>query len=541
MSAPTPTVLSQTPVTTNFNIVIGKIELTDLYGSTGAYLDDYNIPLAGVIGCFMVTAPDSTVIYNNTNFSAPDVNGATPRWIKSVSLPTNSDGSFVQGTYSIVYTARIDDGVNSPYDVVNSATYAFSYASPSVLITQTVDCVSPNFRTVDITNYVVNSITPSITRTMTLTFPVGSGGTGNPLTTSTNTISTGTFYQGPQTTTVSTVIVFTLDATGAYPTFTITDTVTGYKVVNVDCTFICSIYCCVEELQSRKEAARGVNDVQYKLYSDQFNSVMSLIGLAQLAIQCGESADVDGYLSSIESITNCTADCDCGEEPSLVIGLGGVANTVVVEGGGEPVVVVANTVGSTTTYTISLSSDFVDIVNSSYNTIITSDDNSITVTSSGTNPKTYDLSAAGLYTAPDRMELKVTITPAIPIVNSGSMAIVQTSVVITGTKFQAPTIAVDDPTNTNWLNIANAIKVSDFFTGAADNNYKILFTRSTEVPPLSFEKIFPVQLTADLFGRDDANGVFYFRTMIGSATSLYPPTNANMAGLTQEYTIVISE
>ncbi len=536
-----PTVLTQTPVTTNFDIVAVAIKMTDLYGSTGAYLGTYSIPNSGVKGCFRVTAPDSTVIYNNTNFSAPDVNGATPLWVKSIAIPTNSDGSLVQGTYTVVYTARITDGSHTTYDVVNTATYNFQYASPTVAITATVDCVSPNFTTVDTTNYVVNSLTPAITRTFTLTFPLGSGGTGTPLTTSTTTISTGTFYQGPQTSTVSSLIVYTVAATGTYPTFAITDTVVGYIVTQVDCTLLCSIHCCIRSLYQKMMNVKGVNDVLFETYTADFNKVMSIYGLALSSIACGSPADVNAYYAEIEAITNCTADCDCGESSSLVIGLGGVSNTTVVTSGGSPVTVTSNVVGSTTTYTVSLSSAFIDIVNSSYNTTLTSDDSSVTIVQTGSNPINYDLSitpAAPL----EFIEFQSTINFPAVLATSADVSISVASFVHSGTTFVSITsfaLHCDDAANGNWLNLNNAFKMSGFFSGTPNTNYKVFMTSSRE--GLSGNKNNSALLVPEIYGVDLVAGTFYFRFAQSQPGNPVTVVNSQMAGYKFHVNIKISE
>lgn len=544
MSAPTYPLL-QTPITTNFSITAKQIQLTDLYGSTGAYLGTYNIPNAGIKGVFKITAPDGTVIYNNTSYTSPDIVGSTATWTKNISLPTNSDGSLVQGVYTAVLATQITDGVHSAYIVTNTATYNFVYTSPAVSITQTVDCVSPLFTTVDATSYIVNLFAPTtLTRTLTLDYPFGSAGQGHPLTSSGTTISTGVFYNGTQTTTVSTVLIYTLSATGAYVTFTISDTVTGAKEVLVDCTFICAISCCIQALETRlSNAANGVNNVLYEQYQEQFTLVMSYVELALLAISCGQSSKVNGYIAKIQTIAECTSGCDCATgSPSLVVGLGGSSVNVVVASGGSPIIVTSNVVSGTTTYTITLDSSFVSTVNNSYNTTLTSSDASVAIATSGSNPKNYDLSVT-FPTVQNRIEMKVTVTYASPVSSTADVTIGIGSVLVTGTKFQTPTIALDDPTNPSWLILANVIKVTNFFTGAADNNYKIILSDNAglEGTTLALQKNLPLTLRTVPFGRNDTAGVFYFQTVLSSGVGIYPPTNGNMQSVIKEITLVISE
>lgn len=541
MSAPTYP-LTQTPITTNFSITATQIQLTDLYGSTGAYVGTYNIPNSAIRGVFKVIAPDGTVIYNNTSYVSADINGSTPLWVKNISLPTNADGSYVSGIYIAILSTQITDGVNAPYIVVNTATYDFSYTAPTVSITQTVDCISPNFTTVDTTNYDINGGTASITRDLTLDYPYGSAGAGSPLTTSADTISTGTFYQGTQTTVVSTDISILKTAIGSYPTFTITDTVTGSKEVLVDCTFICAISCCIQALEVRmSNAANGVNQVLFEIYEYQLDQVMNYVGLSFLAISCGQVTKVNGYIAKIQQIAACTDKCDCGTDtPSLVIGLGGNSVNVVVQSGGSPVIVTPVTVGSVTTYTVTLSSSFVNKVNASYNSVVSSDDSSVTVTittaSDGT--KTYDLSVA-LPAEQDRVEVKCSITwPIFGGFAAGDVIVTIASVLITGTKFQSPTIACDDPSNGNWINLTNCFKVSGFFTGSTDNNYKIILDNANGAGSKNAAYTF----ATDTILRDATAGTFFFRFLYGNSGSPFmAKTNGGMLNNKQELTLVISE
>lgn len=536
--------ITKSPVTSNFNIVSGNLELTDYYGSANIYFGTYQIPDSGVIGCFKVTAPDGTVIYNNTNFSSPDVVGATATWTKNVAIPVNSDNTLVEGVYTIVYTTHITDGLHTMYVLSNQATYDFEYVAPTIVITQTVDCISPNFTTIDTTDYVVNGITPTITRTMTLNYPVGSAGFGSPLTTSTTTISTGVFYQNTQTTEVSSVLIYTNTATGDFPTYTVSDTIEATKEIVVDCTFICAIYCCIRSLEQRMQNAEGVNDVLFETYTAEFNKVMAFVALTKLAIECGKSTEVAGYLAEIRAITLCTSDCDCTDDaPSLVVGLGGSSINVVVASGGSPVVVSAATVGSTRTYTVTLDQSFIDTVTDSYNTIVTSVDSSITVSASGTNPKTYDLAVA-LPDPEQKVVCKFTIIfPAI-VTGAGDISMTVDPISISGTKFNAePLLEAADDTDPNFVNLNNAFKVSDFYVTSPTNDYVVMLTSSLEANALSLSilKILQGSIACDIFGRDDANGVFYFRFTNIVSGSTITPTFKNMNGFKFEISVSIQD
>jgi hypothetical protein len=352
--------------TTKFNLTTNLLTATDTSDWAGQ-----GIATADVNGCLRVIAPSGTIIYNNTDFA--DAN--CDIWInndllsqQTISLPLV--GLLVEsGTYSILYSVY-DTNTSETYTVTN--TYDYEYVAPEVCIENTVDCISPLFTSIDATDYDVAGITPSITRSHKLYYPPGNVDGATFLSSAAATITTGDFYQGSQTTVISTVATWTFS-----DGLIVTDLLAGSLAEDVDCTFICSIYCCIKAAENRMMDAKGVNNTQYLAYSNTFQQIMAFAGLATLAIQCGKPDDVNGYLAQIQSLSNCTADCSCsGTTPSRVTGLGGIVDSAVVVSGGAPIVVTPVTVGSVTTYTVSFSG-------STYNTIVAAGTNVYAVTDSG--------------------------------------------------------------------------------------------------------------------------------------------------------------
>ncbi len=354
-----PTVITSTSFTTKFslNTTPAKFVLTDTTD-----ISSPSIPSAGVREIFTIVDPDGNTIYNNTDYSAPDIlrSSGTTNLI-TISLPLNADGTVVAGQYTITQNTQIIDGSNPTYYLTKSYTYTYDYIVPEVSITQIIDCLSPLFTSVDATNYTVNGTAPaSMTRTHTVDYPYGSAGEGSPVTGSTATITTSTFYSGTQTTVISTIVTYIFG-----DGLIVTDTVAGSKEILVDCSFVCSINCCLRSLYNNVENNRGRNQVMFEDYSALFNEVMSIVTLCLVSIDCGKANDVAGYLNKIKTIANCQDDCACSDgTPQLITGLGnGSGVTVDVVSGATPVIVSSNTVGNVTTFTITLDSAFVDKVN----------------------------------------------------------------------------------------------------------------------------------------------------------------------------------
>lgn len=393
-----PTIITTPTFTTDFkiNTTPSKIIFTDTTNYTTP-----SIPTTGVRGVFSVTAPSGTVIYNNTSYGAgSDIIrniSANNSANTTISLPTNSNGSVVRGSYIITYTVQINDGVNPVYYINTTNTYNNQYVTPTVSILQTVDCISPLFTSDDTTNYSVNGVFPTITRTHTLDYPYGSAGEGSPLISSSATLTTSTFYNGTQATEISSVLTYTFT-----DGLIVSDTIEGSREFLVNCEFICSIYCCIRSVYNNRENFRGVNQVEFNKYSSLFDEVMSTVGLVLLSIDCGKTSDTESLLDKIKTIANCTDDCSCNDgTPSLVTGIsGGSGVTVDVVSGGSPVIITSSLVGSTKTYTITLDSSFINKVNNSYNTVVAAGANvTVTpVTVGDTTTYTIDVNGAGSFT-----------------------------------------------------------------------------------------------------------------------------------------------
>lgn len=348
-----------------------------------SFLDTTNwagqgIATSDVNGCFKIVSPSGVTIYDNTDFTDPNCdiwvsNALTSQ--QTIALPLNSDGTVEAGTYTITYTIY-DSNLVAYSTQIN--TYTYEYVAPEVCISQTVDCISPQFTSTDLTEYEVEGITPTITRTHTIYYPNGSAGQGSPLAGIAATISTGVFYNGTETTVIESALEYVFS-----DGLIVLDEIDGSKDVKVNCEYVCSIYCCVRALEQQLLSTPiTTNKFEYAKLSDTFQTVMSFVGLAKLAIECGKSDDVNCYLEKIQELTNCNSDCNCsGDEPSRVSGLGGLINEVVVNSGGAPIVVTPVVVGNTTTYTITLSASFVSKVNALYNTVVAAGTNIASVTS----------------------------------------------------------------------------------------------------------------------------------------------------------------
>jgi len=247
------------------------------------------------------------------------------------------------------------------------------------------------FTSTDATDYVVEEITPTISRVHTINYPVGSASAGSPTTGTGITVTSSTFYNGTQTTEITSTLTYTFT-----DGLIVLDEITGALEVLVDCTDTCSIYCCIRSLEQQMIMYSTTNTALYATTRTLFSQIMGLVGMVILARNCGKGTDISGYLNSIKLLANCTDDCSCsGTTPTQVYGLGGLVNDVVVVSGGTPITVTPVTVGNTTTYTVSFSSALLTTINSLYNTVVVAGTNITSVTSNTVGlTTTYTVNAA---------------------------------------------------------------------------------------------------------------------------------------------------
>lgn len=383
------------------------------------------ISTSNVNGCFKITSPSGIVIYNNTDFSNSgcDVRVSVSTTNQTIiSLPLLL-GVVEPGVYSIIYTVK--DITSSPvfYTVTNSYTYL--YVAPVVCISQIVDEATPLFTSIDTTSYPIAGTTYVLSRVHTLYYPWTSAGAGSPTISSSQTIPVSVFYNGTQTTTIASTLTYTFtDGLVVY------DIITGSQEIVVSNYDMCSMLCCVKTMAEQLETYKLTDTAQYNLLLPQFNLVMSYRGLIQWLIECGQTSNILVYINLIKEIAHCTDACsDCGADGTQVIGMG-ITNLDVVVEEGVGTSVTPSVVGSTTTYTVSLGSSWITLINSLYNTVVTPG-YGIGVTASGiiANVQTYTAAAVLVPTVADTPYSSPFTIPSGPT----------TDTIVTGLTATAPT------------------------------------------------------------------------------------------------------
>ena len=312
-----------------------------------------------MFGAFQITAPSGSIVYDKGTPSTGNFNirNATSRdSVGTIALTLNTDGTVEQGLYSILYTVWDVSGFY--YSVTE--TFNFIYASPTVQINGTVAVYTPSplITLQDETVYIVNSITPTIDRTATISYePMV---IDNVLSTPTPTVgvtatTTSNYFFSPTTELLSVIT----NLSYAYASnFTVLDTVSGSQSLFVDATSYCSTVCGLNEMAVRREA----NPNNSQLAND-FALAMSYWTLIMANQTCSNPDLINGYLTQIQAIGSFNSDCTCCDgQFQQVVGLGGLVSAYDIISANSYIGVTSSESGGTKTYVLTLSQTFVDLV-----------------------------------------------------------------------------------------------------------------------------------------------------------------------------------
>jgi len=441
-------------------------------------------------GVLKITDPLGSVIYDNTNYAAPDIDpNVSLENSTTILLPLLGSGEVIPGEYTIKYSVQNSSGTPATgTQIYLEKKFNLAYTSPTVSLTLTADCVQPLLTSTDGTTYTSGLTTPTITRTHTISYPASTGqatltGTGAVLETSVMYTTKGGTVQ--HTSALTSVLAYawpevagtgSLVVTGSDPVvvasndFHLSDSVTGSTFNAVSCDGqLCDIYCCVKAEYDRYISYLNTNTLLADEALANWVQMVSLCGEIRIALECGKSADVSTYSARILDLGNCEAGCDCSDgTPVLVTGLGSGTGTVIVDSAGTPITVTSVTAGATTTYTVAFDAATTTKIASLYNSVVAAGTN-ITVTPVTVGDTTTYTVAAAAPVQPEMLAFLVDVS----FTGSGASLNPVFTVTSTISRYGSSTIFTNTPTvisnftnvTTPTFNIANIdFEVQTFMT-----------------------------------------------------------------------------
>ncbi len=325
---------AQAGASTTITLAAGASATNDFYknlyikttGGTGSgqvrKVTAYNgtTKIATVVSAWGVT-PDATTTYefclNDIFISANTGNQAL------IPLLLQTNGDIVPGTYTFNITYW-DSNLSVNY--LTTITYDYGFTFPTGDITPAVDIWGAYVKATDITNYTVQTITPSLSRVFTLNFPPTVVPTPSPVVVSSAVVSTTTVYS-PATYGAVLETTATWSMGGGVSIIGLI-TATESIEVNID-NNLCNLQCCLRDAISRVDTLQcGGYIVEANLARQNLVLALGYYLGVQGAIYCGSTAKIDEYTARFKAVLNCDDDCTCsdGDAPTLitpVVGSGG--------------------------------------------------------------------------------------------------------------------------------------------------------------------------------------------------------------------------
>jgi hypothetical protein len=345
----------------------GKWLFTDTtdYAALGWNIND-------VVGWFDINFPNGNG-YSGSQ-SSPDIligNGTND----DISIPQDANGYWLQGTYN--FTLNL---FNSALTQTIQATITYKYCPPFKFrtgdegtIANTTDCFQYRLNVLDKTHYG----TPT-TKTQLLTLyppqPLIDSGDASIVTSNSSSLLYVFGYTGTYVATIDTEVTYVSG------NVTVSGRVTADREISVQCSLnICNLIACYNDKLRKltSQIARGgyLESVDNALKTDMLLASFYLLAYKENAA-CGNYDRATDDYNRLAKLLGC--DCGCGDvnkisndirlvNPNFNTNIAQIYNVI----GQGSVVVTSNTVGTTTTFTVSLSQTLINLINSNAASITT--------------------------------------------------------------------------------------------------------------------------------------------------------------------------
>lgn len=255
--------------------------------------------------------------YSSDDYSAPDIT-LTSADYDDTPLPTTGAGIVIGGTYTIQVKAEVTKSGDPPQYVQKDIQHKLcpEVISLAVKLSLTFDCDDATANGKDNTNYACDDYpTVSVTRTLTLSPPAGSG--QSTATSSTDTVQKSDLLSPV---TYDLDVVANVEFKTADNRTIVTAIYKGYVQEASNCDdSLCKMFCCLQKLETAYYDARKRPEVQ-ALERMKLSMGIIYYELAKDARKCGHESKIPGYVTKFYEETGCDPKCDCcGDTPAPVI------------------------------------------------------------------------------------------------------------------------------------------------------------------------------------------------------------------------------
>lgn len=387
------------------NNVLQQITVVDTtdYAGQGVLLDGSQV-VEGFLTITVVSATGTTTVYSNpTNSGTPDINPVSSlNNVIPITLPQDTDGNILNGTYTITYSVVVDDSAA----VIGSQSFSYDMALPEVCLTRTINCASSIITSYDETEY--GTYASVISRVHTL-YPPPSSPLSNTVGTEAILTAGPNIYDKTWTQGIASTVTYVFPS-GLQAVLLIQ----GTHEFSVVCDLgISKLICCIDKLYTRMLNLECKNTTEAKLFRQEtFQPTLDAIVAYEAAVTSGASDLADKYYARIIEMSGCGEECGCSDDsPQQVVPAVGNGTTTIVTSPDGSIAVVPVVVGTTVTYQIQVSAALQQIINNIYNvTITTGTPSSLTITQYGTYPnRNYQIDYSGNSSAVNHQSSRIVI------------------------------------------------------------------------------------------------------------------------------------
>jgi hypothetical protein len=228
-----------------------------------------NESVSDYVGVLKITIPGGTVVYENTNYSSPDI--TVGEGSKTFPLPLDVDGNVITGDYIVTLSVR---NKNTLVVTSNTTTYEYDYIAPTVSIDLSADGFNSTITSKDDTDYG----TLSVVYDHTVAVPIGSDLVDQTSTTAQIDISAN-IWSGTYTTSLVNTVTYTHDY------LTVVDVITGTESLLVYNLSRNTVFDAITSFNEIYNATVGTNPPLARTYAVISNRISGYVAEYQRGVE----------------------------------------------------------------------------------------------------------------------------------------------------------------------------------------------------------------------------------------------------------------
>ena len=259
-----------------------------------------------------LSSPD---IYIDNDIAALRTYNTTTKYGTNNSITILSGGNLYNDIYEITFDWNFSGGtaVDATYSIKLNALNIKTFKGLSISSSMTYNCNDDIINSLDSTNYSINSVPYTFTRTHSLSPPNGSGLASPVLSSSASALNYTGLEIGVWSNSISSSIQWDFPGNANYKEYCILLTATKTDSVNVLCYVDpCVLWQCVEKVRDKLERAEcncDENDIKkYRHILKRTGHLLAMFGITQ---DCSSLIVDYMLLYDIIDLTDCGCDCEC--------------------------------------------------------------------------------------------------------------------------------------------------------------------------------------------------------------------------------------